>query len=156
MTWTAVAVRSDIKKMIDEISKRRKIARSKIVEEAILMYIKEQKLKDRYHWGYDIDRNIWYGFKLVNSISQLKLIIELAEQSVIDKNKIREYIKMTENTIQQIEERLGINLNTLKRALKKFIEKPNGYTKKELNDETKYWMSKIVLGEYKDIELKFD
>ncbi|HIP92677.1 MAG TPA: ribbon-helix-helix domain-containing protein [Thermotoga sp.] len=150
MVWSSVAVRHEIKEMIDEISKRRKVPKSRLVEEAIMMYIKEQKLKGKYHWGYDIDRNIWYGFKLVNSIAQLKLVIELAEQGVVEKEKVEEYRKMTENTIQQIEERLGINLNTLKRALRKFIEKPNGITKKELNDETKYLMAKIVLGEYKE------
>ena len=150
MTWSSIAIRSEVKKIIDEISSRRKIAKSKIVEEAIMMYVKEQKLKGKYHWGYDVDRNIWYGFKLVNSVAQLKLIVELAEQGVIEKDKVKEYKRMTENTIQQIEERLGINMNTLKRALNKFLEKPNSKTKKDLNDETKYLMAKIVLGEHKE------
>ena len=148
MGWRTIIVKDETKKIIDEISKRRGIARSKLVEEAIMMYAKEQKLS-KYHWGYDIDRNIWYGFKLVNTVAQLKLVIELAEQGMVEKEKVEEYKKMTENTIKQIEERLGINMNTLKIALKKFLEKPNDITKKDLSDETKYWMAKIVLGEYK-------
>jgi len=47
-------------------------------------------------------------------------------------------------TINQIEERLGVDLDNVKKAIDKFLENPNGRAKANLNDETKFAMVKIL------------
>jgi len=143
MVFKTVGVKEDVKQIIDEIARRRGWKKYKVVELAIRQFAKEQKYgqkEKKYHWGYDIDRNIWYAFKLVNSIASLKTIVDEFD----DEGKIREYMNMTMRTIDQIEERLGIDMGNVKKALEKFIENPTGKNKANLNDETKFAMVKIL------------
>jgi len=143
MAFKAVGVKEDVKQIIDEIAKRRGFKKYQVVELAIRQFAKEQKCgkgEKKYHWGYDIDRNIWYAFKLVNSIAQLKTVIDLN----LDNDTVNEYKNLTMKTINQIEERLGIDLDNVKKALEKFLENPNGRTKANLNDETKMAMVRIL------------
>jgi len=143
MAWTCVGVRSDVKKIIDEIAKRRGMKKCEVVEVAIRQFAKEQKYKrgeKEYHWGYDIDRHLWYAFKIANSVAQLKTIVELNG----DEKKINEYRNMTMNTINQIEERLGVDLDNVRKAVEKFLQNPSGRNKANLNDETKVAMARIL------------
>ena len=143
MTFRTVGVREEVKQIIDEIARRRGWKKYKVVELAIRQFAKEQKYgkKERkYHWGYDIDRNIWYAFKLVNSVAQLKFAVE----EFNDESRINLYKNLTMQTINQIEERLGVDLDNVKKAIDKFLENPNGRTKANLNDETKFAMVKIL------------
>ena len=143
MAWTCVGIKSDVKKIIDEIAKRRGMKKCEVVEVAIRRFATEQKYKrgeKEYHWGYNLDRELWYAFKLANSVAQLKTIIELNG----DEKKINEYRNMTMNTINQIEERLGVDLDNVKRAIDRFIKNPNGRMKAYLNDETKVAMARIL------------
>jgi len=143
MTFRTVGVKEEIKQIIDEIARRRGWKKYKVVELAIRQFAKEQKYgkkEKKYHWGYDIDRNIWYAFKLVNSVAQLKFAIE----EFNDENRINLYKNLTMQTINQIEERLGVDLDNVKKAIDKFLENPNGRTKANLNDETKFAMVKIL------------
>ena len=143
MAWTCVGIKSDVKKIIDEIAKRRGMKKCEVVEVAIRRFATEQKYKrgeKEYHWGYNLDRELWYAFKLANSVAQLKTIIELNG----DEKKINEYRNMTMNTINQIEERLGVDLDNVKRAIDRFLKNPNGRMKAYLNDETKVAMARIL------------
>jgi len=147
MAWTCVGVKSDVKKIIDEIAKRRGMKKCEVVEVAVRQLLKEQKYKrgeKEYHWGYDIDRPLWYAFKLANSVAQLKTIVELNGDEKGDEKKINEYRNMTMNTINQIEERLGVDLDNVKRAIDRFLKTPNGRMKAYLNDETKVAMARIL------------
>jgi len=143
MTFRTVGVKEEVKQIIDEIARRRGWKKYKVVELAIRQFAKEQKYgkkEKKYHWGYDIDRNIWYAFKLVNSVAQLKFAVE----EFNDENRINLYKNLTMQTINQIEERLGVDLDNVKKAIDKFLENPNGRTKANLNDETKFAMVKIL------------
>lgn len=143
MVFKTVGVKEDVKQIIDEIARRRGLKRYKVVELAIRQFAKEQKYgkkEKKYHWGYDIDRNVWYAFKLVNSIAQLKFAIE----EFNDESRINLYKNLTMQTINQIEERLGVDLKDVKKAIDKFLENPNGRTKANLNDETKMAMVRIL------------
>jgi len=143
MVFKTVGVKEDVKQIIDEIARRRGWKRYKVVELAIRQFAKEQKYgkkEKKYHWGYDIDRNVWYAFKLVNSIAQLKFAIE----EFNDESRINLYKNLTMQTINQIEERLGVDLKDVKKAIDKFLENPNGRTKANLNDETKMAMVRIL------------
>ena len=143
MVFKTVGVKEDVKEIIDEIARRRGWKKYKVVELAIRQFAKEQKYgkkEKKYHWGYDIDRNIWYAFKLVNSVAQLKFAVE----EFNDESKINLYKNLTMQTINQIEERLGVDLDNVKKAIDKFLENPNGRTKANLNDETKFAMVKIL------------
>ena len=65
MVFKTVGVKEDVKEIIDEIARRRGWKKYKVVELAIRQFAKEQKYgkkEKKYHWGYDIDRNIWYAF----------------------------------------------------------------------------------------------
>jgi len=143
MTFRTVGVKEEVKQIIDEIARRRGWKKYKVVELAIRQFAKEQKYgkkEKKYHWGYDIDRNIWYAFKLVNSVAQLKFAVE----EFNDESRINLYKNLTMQTINQIEERLGVDLDNVKKAIDKFLENPNGRTKANLNDETKFAMVKIL------------
>ena len=143
MVFKTVGVKEDVKQIIDEIARRRGWKRYKVVELAIRQFAKEQKYgkkEKKYHWGYDIDRNVWYAFKLVNSIAQLKFAIE----EFNDESRINLYKNLTMQTINQIEERLGVDLKDVRKAIDKFLENPNGRTKANLNDETKMAMVRIL------------
>jgi len=143
MVFKTVGVKEDVKEIIDEIARRRGWKKYKVVELAIRQFAKEQKYgkkEKKYHWGYDIDRNIWYAFKLVNSVAQLKFAVE----EFNDESRINLYKNLTMQTINQIEERLGVDLDNVKKAIDKFLENPNGRTKANLNDETKFAMVKIL------------
>lgn len=143
MVFKTVGVKEDVKQIIDEIARRRGLKRYKVVELAIRQFAKEQKYgkkEKKYHWGYDIDRNVWYAFKLVNSIAQLKFAIE----EFNDESRINLYKNLTMQTINQIEERLGVDLKDVRKAIDKFLENPNGRTKANLNDETKMAMVRIL------------
>ena len=143
MVFKTVGVKEDVKQIIDEIARRRGWKKYKVVELAIRQFAKEQKYgkkEKKYHWGYDIDRNIWYAFKLVNSVAQLKFAVE----EFNDESRINLYKNLTMQTINQIEERLGVDLDNVKKAIDKFLENPNGRTKANLNDETKFAMVKIL------------
>jgi len=143
MVFKTVGVKEDVKQIIDEIAKRRGWKKYQVVETAIRQFAKEQKCgkgEKKYHWGYDIDRNIWYAFKLVNSVAQLKFAVE----EFNDENRINLYKNLTMQTINQIEERLGVDLDNVKKAIDKFLENPNGRAKANLNDETKFAMVKIL------------
>jgi len=143
MTFKAVGVKEEVKQIIDEISKRRGFKKYQVVELAIRQFAKEQKYgrkEKKYHWGYDIDKQIWYAFKLVNSVAQLKTVIDLS----LDNDTVNEYKNLTMKTINQIEERLGIDMDNVKKALEKFIENPTGRNKANLNDETKMAMARIL------------
>lgn len=145
MRWKSVGIKDETWKIIDEISRRRRIKKYQVVDLAVRQFLFEQKYKRgsrEYHCGYDIDRNIWYAFKLVNSIAQLKLVVE----EMRDNKKISKYINYTMETIEQIENRLNIDLSNVRKAIKKFVDNPNGENKKKLNDETKFIMAKITLG----------
>jgi len=141
--WKSIGVREEVKKIIDEIAKRRGWKKYKVVELAIRQFAKEQKYgkkEKKYHWGYDIDRNLWYAFKLVNSVAQLKTIVDEFD----DEGKIKEYVNMTMRTIDQIEDRLGIDMEDVRKALNKFLKNPEGKNKAKLNDETKMAMLRIL------------
>lgn len=143
MSFKAVGVKEDVKEIIDEISRRRGFKKYQVVELAIRQFAKEQKYgrkEKKYHWGYDIDKQIWYAFKLVNSVAQLKTVIDLS----LDNDTVNEYKNLTMKTINQIEERLGIDMENVKKALEKFIENPTGRNKANLNDETKMAMLRIL------------
>jgi len=143
MSFKAVGVKEEVKQIIDEISRRRGFKKYQVVELAIRQFAKEQKYgmkEKKYHWGYDIDRNVWYAFKLVNSIASLKTIVDEFD----DENKIKEYKNMTMRTIDQIKERLGIDMDNVKKAVEKFIDNPTGRNKAHLNDETKMAMLRIL------------
>jgi len=143
MSFKSVGVREDVKEIIDEISKRRGFKKYQVVELAIRQFAMEQKYgrkEKKYHWGYDIDKQIWYAFKLVNSVAQLKTVIDLS----LDNDTVNEYKNLTMKTINQIEERLGIDMDNVKKALEKFIENPTGRNKANLNDETKMAMLRIL------------
>jgi len=143
MVWKNVAVKEDVKKIIDEISKKRGIKRYQVVELAIRQFAREQKYRrdeKEYHCGYDIDRELWYAFKLVNSIAQLKHAIELK----LDDASVKRYVSKTFETISQIENRLGVDLSNVKTAINKFLDTPNGKMSANLNDETKMAMARII------------
>lgn len=145
MRWRSVGIKDDTWKIIDEISRRRKIKKYQVVDLAVRQFLVEQKYKrglKEYHCGYDIDRNIWYAFKLANSVAQLKFVVE----EIGDDSKVRKYMGYTNQTVEQIENRLNIDLSNVRKAIKKFVDNPNGETKKILNDETKFAMAKIILG----------
>jgi len=141
--WKSIGVREEVKKIIDEIAKRRGWKKYQVVELAIRQFAKEQKYgkkEKKYHWGYDIDRELWYAFKLVNSIAQLKFAVE----EFNDEDRVSFYKKLTMQTISQIEERLGVDLDNVRKAVEKFLENPTGRSKADLNDETKIAMARIL------------
>jgi len=143
MGWKSIGVKEEVKKIVDEIAKRRGLKKYEVVELAIRQFAKEQKYKrgeKEYHWGYDIDRELWYAFKLVNSIAQLKFAVE----EFNDENRVSFYKRLTMQTISQIEERLGVDLDNVKKAVEKFVENPIGKNKANLNDETKVAMARIL------------
>lgn len=141
--WTSLGVLKETRKKIKEIAKRENLRMYEVVELLVNKYAVEQKYERRgkqYHAGYTVDRELWYAFKLVNSVAQLKFVVE----EVKDESKIEEYKSMTEKTIEQIEERLGLDLSRLKKLIDKFIEKPTGKNKFVLNDEVKKAMAEII------------
>jgi len=143
MTFKAVGVKEEVKQIIDEISRRRGFKKYQVVELAVRQFAKEQKYgkkEKKYHWGYDIDKQIWYAFKLVNSVAQLKTVIDLS----LDNDTVNEYKNLTMKTINQIEERLGIDMENVRKAIEKFLENPTGRNKANLNDETKMAMVRIL------------
>jgi len=143
MTFKAVGVKEEVKQIIDEISRRRGFKKYQVVELAVRQLAKEQKYgkkEKKYHWGYDIDKQIWYAFKLVNSVAQLKTVIDLS----LDNDTVNEYKNLTMKTINQIEERLGIDMENVRKAIEKFLENPTGRNKANLNDETKMAMVRIL------------
>lgn len=143
MGWKSIGVKEDLKKIVDEVAKRRGFKKYQVVELAIRQFVKEQKYgkkEKKYHWGYDIDRNVWYAFKLVNSVAQLKFAVE----EFNDEDRVSFYKKLAMQTINQIEERLGVDLDNVRKALEKFLENPTGKNKANLNDETKMAMVRIL------------
>jgi len=143
VAWKTIGVKEDVKKIVDEIAKRRGMKKYEVVELAIRQFMVEQKYKrgeKAYHWGYDIDKNLWYSFKLINSVAQLKTVIDLK----MDEKVVEQFKRMTLNTISQIEDRLGVDLGNVRRAVEKFVERPAGKTKAKLNDETKVAMARIL------------
>jgi len=141
--WVSIGVTEELRDLIKQVSKRENIRMYQVVEIAIRRYLTEQKYKRRdreYHAGYTIDKELWYAFKLVNSIAQLKFVVEEFDEE----SKVKQYHKLTLKTISQIEERLGIDLDNVKKAIEKFVDNPNGVTKAKLNDETKVAMARIL------------
>ena len=143
MVWKHIAVKEDVKKIVDEVAKRRGLKKYQVIELAIRQFAKEQTYKSgdkEYHHGYDVDRGLWYAFKLVNSVAQLKHAVE----QKFDERDIMRYKKKTLATINQIETRLGVDLNNVKSAIDTFIETPQGKQSAKLNDETKLAMARII------------
>ena len=144
-----MGVRRETKELIRKIAKTQKMRMCDVVELAIRQYATQQTYKRRtskgtkeYRGGMTIGKEAWYSFKLVNSIAQLKFVVD----NVRNKKDILLFAQKTFETINQIESRLGIKLNDLRMAIDKYLKNPSGRNKAYLNDKTKMAMVRILLG----------
>lgn len=76
----------------------------------------------------------------MNSVAQLKFAVE----EFNDEDRVSFYKRLTMQTISQIEDRLGVDLSNVKKAIEKYVENPTGKNKANLNDETKVAMARIL------------
>jgi len=141
--FVSLGVPEEVKHLIKKIAKRERMKIYETVEIAIRQFLNELTYKrgeKRYHAGYTIDRDIWYAFKLVNSVAQLKMARE-----ELNGEKVEKYHRMTLATLKQISERLNLDTKDLERAIDKFLKEPTGINKANVNDKTKVLMARIIL-----------
>ena len=141
--WKMIGVPEELKNLVDRIAKRERMKKYEVVETAITQFAMAQTYKRRgkeYLAGYTIDRAFWYMFKLANSVAQLKMAVELE----LSESEVKQYYDSTMKTIEQIEERLNVELDDLRRAIENYVKKPNNTSKVKVNDETKFAMMRIL------------
>lgn len=142
---THIYVSEETKKLIKRISTSQNIPMSRVVEDAIAATLVKKKAMVRGKEqvvGYAVDRNFWYAFKLANTVAYVKAAIDFE----LDDETVETWFKKAMETMEQIESRIAINLSQLKTKLRKYVEDRTPKRKKEVNDETKLAMVRIMLG----------
>jgi len=100
----------------------------------------------------ELDKALWYNFKLVNGMAMYKQTVALAEAYNIYGSEfgdalVTEHVKDQKEkfmkTIDQIEKRLNVDLTEVLNAAEEVEENPKGKTIARLKDEVKKAMIKI-------------
>jgi len=142
--WTHIAVPLVLKKLIKRISTSQGIPMCKVVENAIAVTLVKKRALVRGKKrvvGYTVDRDFWYAFKLANTISYVKAAIDFE----LNNAEVDKWFNKAIETIEQIEDRLNLDFSDLKKKLKKYVENKSWNYKKDVNDETKLAMTKIMV-----------
>jgi len=101
----------------------------------------------------ELDKAIWYSFKLVNGMAMYKQTVSLADAYNTYGNEfgdvlVKEYVKDQKEkftkTVSQIEKRLNVDLTGVLNAIEEVEEDLRGKTVARLNDEVKKAMIKII------------
>jgi len=99
------------------------------------------RLIDRYTINEnELDRISWYIEKLIISIQTLKVYTE----ELKDKDKVFRQLQRVNNVLNQINERLGINVDNAINSIKKYVDNPNVDNTIELNENVKEIVKQLI------------
>jgi len=99
------------------------------------------RLIDRYTINEnELDRVSWYIEKLIISIQTLKVYVE----DIKDKNKVFNQLQRVNNVLNQISERLGINVDNVISSVKKYVDNPNVDNTISLNESVKEIVKQLI------------
>jgi len=154
--WKTIKVPAHVHKALKSKATSGKVAMHKIISSALIV----AEDKDLVEVGEkvskiakDIDRVVWYAFKLSNSVAMFKRTVNVLDDAILKdssgsdlaiSNKINSELQRTIRTVEQIESRLDLDLTEVKDAIYNFIEERDGKATRDLNDAVKKAMVKII------------
>jgi len=154
--WKTIKLPQEIYELLIAMKTEKGKAFWKIIAEAITESEEEatakiaEKIADKVK---ELDKALWYCFKLVNGMAMYKQTVSLAEAyntygSEFGDVLTKEYVKGQKEkfikTIDQIERRLNVDLTKILDAVDELEENPKGKVVAKLNDEVKKAMLKII------------
>jgi len=154
--WKTIKVPQEIYELLIAMKREEGKAFWKIITEAITESEEEATAKIAEKMASkakELDKALWYGFKLVNGMAMYKQTVSLANAyntygSEFGDALVTEHVKDQKEkfvkTVNQIEKRLNVDLTEVLNAAEEVEEKPKGKTIAKLNDEVKKAMIKII------------
>ena len=150
--WKSIKVPEGLHTILKKNAKKKGIAMHKLISELllgsneILYYELRKKLTGE---AKDVDRAMWYAFKLANGISMFKQAVIISNK--IDSAECEQIAKIVDNelnkilrTIEQIEKRCKVELSDLKDAIIAYANGDESIKTYVLNDMVKLAMMKII------------
>jgi len=154
--WKTVKIPEEVYELLVAIKSQNGKPFWKIIMEALTTSEEKattevvEKIADKVK---ELDKALWYSFKLVNGMAMYKQTVVLADAyntygSEFGDALVTEYVKDQKEkftkTIDQIEKRLNVDLTEILNAIEEVEENPKGKTIARLNDEVKKAMLKII------------
>jgi len=127
MKWKTISIPENIYRQIQKIARFKKIAMWKVLVEMISAY---QAARRDFKKRSITDKTIWYITKLTLSVGEFR-------GNPNDKNK-----RLLKKTIEQVEQRLGVDLSELKSVIRTY--KGDNASRKALNDTVKLSIMRIL------------
>lgn len=130
--FKTLSIPQDLHERITEISKKLKVSKWRVIEQAISLlytYIKKPYKKAEIPI---LDKVSWYIAKVGMSVGALK------------ENPTKENYEKTKTTLNQVFERLLVDTETIERAVDNFIKTKNTEAKMEVNMALKMLILDII------------
>jgi len=138
--WKRVNVPTPICAVIDRLAERQKRARWEVVASALATYIALRK---------ELDKKLWYIFKVLNSFVYLKVALQLKSQGIINDEFVKEQLNKFTKTMWQIQERLHIKTEHIVAMIQEDLKRTNynGTSKMIMkwNDEVKQLIKNLLV-----------
>ena len=142
--WKTIIIPEVIYKVLKEYANSQGRALWEVVASALATYIAFEK---------ELDKKLWYVFKLLNSYAELKTSLRLSQRDLLDGETAREYVKSClerfKKTCWQIQERLRIKTEHLVGMIEEDLERINyvyhGKTVMKWNDEMKIIVRNLLV-----------
>ncbi len=150
--WKAIRVPEQVHAVLKQKAKKQKVAMHKVISQA-LMESKMLPYKDIQEKltgdAKNIDRAIWYAFKLANGVAMFKQAVILAGKlDAAEGEQIAAFVNSEKEklmrTIEQIEKRCNVNLEDVRNAVTHYAEGDGEVTTAVLNDTVKAAMIEIL------------
>ena len=138
--WKRVNVPNPICNVIDKLAEEQNRARWEVIASALATYIALRK---------ELDRKLWYIFKVLNSFVYLKIALQLKSQGVVNSDFVKEQLDKFTKTMWQIQERLHIKTEHIVAMIQEDLKKSdyNGSSKMIMkwNDEVKQLIKNLLV-----------
>ncbi|RLI87150.1 MAG: hypothetical protein DRP01_02560 [Archaeoglobales archaeon] len=134
--WKRINVPAPICDVIDRIKKKERSPRWKVVARAILTYAK---------YDQEIDRRIWYIFKIMQSYAYLKISLELKKNRMIDDNYVQYNFSRFKKTMKQIHSRFRVDTRRIVKDASEMVERFTGSNIGKVNEQIKELIKVLLI-----------